>query len=263
MLAELHSKAADYPKTGTPVTMQEIPRSKLDSRPDWSAPEVQDGDTRVYYESQRWIGRLYREINLTVPEVAKAGSRKSHTFPSIDNVIDIFNKNKFPTDDPVEEALRVRITPYVASPYRYSRKRIEPVWDCFRSYVTSLRTLCTTFSLVQRHAAMLSEEEVVVGTIVAQTNQPHMRKERMAKMRDQAGQLVARTAERMIGSDRGDRKEARREAVKRAWVAFRVSTMQPDAFGSRSFGLIAIRELVVALKELEASSVVEVGERDQ
>ncbi|EKM55559.1 uncharacterized protein PHACADRAFT_256273 [Phanerochaete carnosa HHB-10118-sp] len=249
VLAELHSKATDYPKTGMSVSMQEIPRSTLDSRPDWSAPEVQDGDSRVYYESRRWIGCLYREISLTAPDNSKSGSRKSHSFPSIDKVIEIFDKNKFPTNDPVAEALLVRITPYVASPYRYSRKRIEPIWDCFRSYVTSLRTLCTTFSLVQRHAAMLSEEEVVTDTIVAQTNQPHMRKERMAKMREHAGQLVARAAARMIDSERGDKKEV----VKRAWVAFRVSTIQAEAFGSRSFGLLAIRELLEALKQLEAS----------
>ncbi|GJE90830.1 RNA dependent RNA polymerase [Phanerochaete sordida] len=250
VLAELHSKAVDYPKTGMPVNMQEIPRSTLNSRPDWSAPEIQDGDTRVYYESQRWVGRLYRKIHFIAPDTSKAGSKKSHSFPSIDKVIEIFNENKFPKNDPVAEALRVRVAPHVVSPYRYSRKRIEPVWDCFRSYVTSLRTLCTTFSIVQRHAAMLSEEEVVLGTIAAQTNQPHMRKERMAKMRDHAGQLVWRTAARMVGSEPGDRKEV----VKRAWIAFRVSSMQADAFGSRSFGLIASRELLAALRELEGST---------
>lgn len=250
VLAELHSKAADYPKTGMPVDVQEIPRSTLDCRPDWSAPEGQDGDSPIYYKSSRWIGRLYRAIDLDhVPESTSSVLQTPTKFPSIDKVVEIFDRNKFPANDPVIEALRVRITPFVASPYRYSKKRIDSLWDCYRSYVTSLRTICTTFSIAQRHAAMLSEEEVVVGTIVAQTSQPHMRKERMAKMREHSGQLVFRTAARIVGSQPDDNKEA----LKRAWVAFRVSTVQADAFGSRSFGLIALRELFNALRKLESA----------
>ena len=95
---------------------------------------------------------------------------------------------------------------------------------------------------------MLTEEEVVVGTIVAQTTQPRVRKDKMAQMRGQASSLVARISRDIVGSDESNKKEI----LKRAWVAFRISTIDPDTFGSRSFGLIALRELLDAVKCLDA-----------
>jgi hypothetical protein len=90
LLAEMHSTAVDFSKTGRPVDMQKLPRSKP-VRPDFMAPgprykiekqgiqqieeeiEDEEGDvvtaldpesTRVrYYESSRILGRLYRAID--------------------------------------------------------------------------------------------------------------------------------------------------------------------------------------------------------
>lgn len=40
-------------------------------------------------------------------------------------------------------------------------------------------------------------------------------------------------------------------STKRAWLAYKISTSQPTAFGFRSFGLIAIHEIFVAVRTIE------------
>lgn len=273
-LAEMHSDAVDYVKSGTPVLLRDMPRSRISAKPDWSAPEMQYRDNLVepYYESQRWIGKLSREIKLSPPEVKRPpiDSSKPLGFRPLESVVDIFRSNKF-RGDSVEQAVRPRVARYVVSVHRYSSKRIESMWRAYKTYVSALRSICVTFSLVQRHGMMLTEEEVVVGTIVAQSTQPRVRKEKIAQMRDQVASLVARTGRSIVGlkedrtetmrSSREQSNDAmvlqegdRKEIVKRAWVAFRISTIDADAFGSRSFGLIALRELLDALKSLDEAS---------
>jgi hypothetical protein len=90
-LAEMHSTAVDFSKTGVPVNLSKLPRSKP-HRPDFMAPgpryriekqgiqfieEMEDDDEEEdvvtaldpegtqmrYYESQRILGRLYRAID--------------------------------------------------------------------------------------------------------------------------------------------------------------------------------------------------------
>ena len=246
-LADLHSAAVDYPKTGMPVPKHDIPGSRIHEKPDWSKPEISDGDTSLYYESQRWIGRLFRRIELPqLPQDSKSQAPPAFGFPPWEHVLNVFQKNKFPRNDRVEEAIRLQITPYVVSPYRYSMDRIKPIWSCYKAYVSSLRTICANFTLAQRSTDMLTEEEVVLGTIVALSSQPRMRKDRMAKMQEQVALLVSRTIKQILASD----EKSNVKVLKRAWVAFRVSTVQPKTFGSRSFGLIAMRVLFDALQNL-------------
>ncbi|KIW30891.1 uncharacterized protein PV07_02583 [Cladophialophora immunda] len=79
LLAELHSDAVDFSKSGVPVDYKKIPRSP-EYRPDFMAPSAStkvekgikrpeetalpDGRHRYrYYESDRILGRLYRAVN--------------------------------------------------------------------------------------------------------------------------------------------------------------------------------------------------------
>ena len=253
--------------------MRDVPRSRMRERPDWSAPEIKyTDDLDSYYQSQRWIGKLSRDIELTPPEIKRplTASSKPQGFLPLEIVVDLFKQSKF-REDPVERAVRTRVARYVKSVYRYKTWRIESMWRAYKTYVSALRSICVTFSLVQRDGKMLTEEEVVVGTIVAQSTQRRVRQSKMAQMRDQVGSLVARTGRSIVGlkEDRwetmrssneqnrdaiGSKEEDKKEIVKRAWVAFRISTIDTDAFGSRSFGLIALRELLDALKSLDEAS---------
>jgi hypothetical protein len=56
-LAQIHSNAVDYPKSGQPVQHTEIPKIKIKIRPDWHAPETISDITGKFYESTRAIGR--------------------------------------------------------------------------------------------------------------------------------------------------------------------------------------------------------------
>src|ERR1700761_7874293 len=71
-LAQLHSDAVDYQKSGTPVKQREIPRLKFAAKPDWNAPETIDPGEE-YYRSERAIGKLFRDI--TLPAVRDAKER--------------------------------------------------------------------------------------------------------------------------------------------------------------------------------------------
>src|SRR5205807_6022022 len=62
-LAQLHSNAVDYPKSGRPVQLEHIP--KVDpGKPDFMAPETANINSDEYYKSQRALGHLFRAIDL-------------------------------------------------------------------------------------------------------------------------------------------------------------------------------------------------------
>lgn len=56
-LAQLHSDAVDYPKSGNPVDIEDIPRPHIRVKPDWHAPETITDLTGKYYTSERAIGK--------------------------------------------------------------------------------------------------------------------------------------------------------------------------------------------------------------
>src|SRR5882762_10806377 len=76
-LGQIHSDAVDYPKSGTPVNVNTVP--KTDKRkPDWNAPETVDLDDseNSFYESSRAIGKLFRAINLPALDTAKEEAQR-------------------------------------------------------------------------------------------------------------------------------------------------------------------------------------------
>jgi RNA-dependent RNA polymerase len=87
-LAELHSNAVDFPKSGRPVRLHEIPMPKHSAKPDWNAPEtVQvDYESGAYYGSTKAIGRLFRSIDLPIDsERQSKPQRKSRGYPRMKN----------------------------------------------------------------------------------------------------------------------------------------------------------------------------------
>lgn len=63
-LAALHSQAVDYPKNGWKVDTEDLPRNLIPYKPDWHAAEVESPRPTDYYESDRALGHLYRNIQL-------------------------------------------------------------------------------------------------------------------------------------------------------------------------------------------------------
>lgn len=251
-LAQMHSLATDYPKTGLPVPVGDLPECNMRrGRPDWSAPETESSGR--FYESQRYLGRLFREVHLPVPPRPQQPSRIREEPLPLQGVITFFHKDSRVSMNAVDAAVYDFVSPYIQAAPLHNRQHIEEVWKLFLEYVPRLRSICLSFSLCQRRSAMLAEEEVVAGTIVAQTSQPTLRKERMAQMREQISLLTDHIATRLHGGDGG----YLYEVLKRAWIAFRLSAIRPESFGSKSFRFLAIHEIFDAIKRIVAEETVD------
>lgn len=257
-LAELHSDAADYPKTGNPVPMKKVPRYALPNmKPDWNAPEITDATLGLFYQSQRYIGRLYREVKISVPQTQPppVSSADVHLSPA-EVLVALRTAFKPRKSDILERVMYARASQFISMPdaLQVSDTAAAEMCSIFQDYVRTLRQICVSFNIAhKRGARRLSEEEVVAGTIVAQSTQPKVRKEAMSQMREQSSILVNRIAARIVGPKEED--GGKKGALTRAWLAYRLSTLRPHdhAFGFRSFGLVAMHEIFDAIKWIVAA----------
>ncbi|EKM55558.1 uncharacterized protein PHACADRAFT_173705 [Phanerochaete carnosa HHB-10118-sp] len=245
-LAYLHSLATDYPKTGLPVPLEYLPGTDMRrGRPDWSAPETEG--SRRFYQSTRYLGRLFREVRLPVPPHPQQPKQTYEERLELGKVTAFFRDDSRASMNAIDAKVHDFVYPYIqAAPLRH-QQRIKQVWELFSEYVPRLRSICLSCNLYQRRSAMLTEEEIVAGTIVAHTSQPALRKERMSQMREQISLLTEHIATRLNGDDNNPH-----EVLKRAWAAYRLPTLRPESFGSKSFRFIAIHEIFDAVKRIVA-----------
>lgn len=252
-LAELHSDAADYPKSGNPISPREIPRSKLGNvKPDWKTPELTERHHMgLYYESQRFVGRLYREVQLPVPQAYPPPTPSLDDPLTAEDALDTLRTEAFAPRDAVETAIYSRVCEFAeVEPLPLSsRLHFGEVWAAFSNFVQTMHQISVSFNISPRRSTRLTEEEIVAGTIVAQSSQPAVRKEAMSQMREQASILV----NRITGQITGPREEGPHVWLKRAWLAYRISALRPNTFGHRSFGLVAMHEIFVAIRAIESA----------
>lgn len=260
-LAALHSDAVDYQKSGTPVARTRVPKPAIRVKPDWSAPETLSNNEQRkadYYESRRAIGQLYRDIELpalqdarTVAKRQKAHIRKEEEEEDGDLGGDMSHLVLY--DDPISRVMKDDLASYIDeddfSPdvVAAARDLARHLFDDFRQ---ELRYICQTHALsTKRKDGMLTEEEVLVGTIVANTSQPRQRKDQMAKMRERSTTLVGRVRDELSG----DKEIPLRTWIYRSWIAWQYSAAlaRRGVFGSRSFGFIALGSAFEAVKTME------------
>jgi RNA-dependent RNA polymerase len=98
---------------------------------------------------------------------------------------------------------------------------------------------------------MLTEEEAVIGTIVANASQPRKRQDHIAKLREQTDALVRGVREGLSGDEYTEREEY----LRRACLAYRLATTftrdRDREFGARSFGWIALGAVFEAVGLVE------------
>ncbi|KZT06877.1 RdRP-domain-containing protein [Laetiporus sulphureus 93-53] len=254
-LAQLHSDAVDYPKSGNPVPLDRIPQLKFRAKPDWNAPETLVRESPRYYESNRAIGRLFREIELPALRTATKASRaqrrhlKDGQEFDLADIVQEFQSYEPREDNYVQLTVEHRISEYIPIPedVDVEESLIETMWELFRSYSAQLRTICADHTLSYSRDAMLTEEEAVVGTIVARSSQPRRRKDMMSQLREQTASLV----ESVRAGISGDDDTPSEESLLRAWIAYKVALIQDDYFGARSFAWIALGEAFDAIKDIE------------
>ncbi|KAI5120647.1 hypothetical protein M0805_007984 [Coniferiporia weirii] len=246
-LAQLHSNAVDYPKTGNAVPMTEIPKLKFTARPDWSEPETSRRSEVEYYKSKRAIGELYRNIELPkfstqLSVFSDANNAENQNLPS-KGTVDIPRR-----DDALCCAIQLRTSQLLCA-VEDSLGHLSRIEDVFWKYSEQLKYICFSHTMNQSRHSKLSEAEAFIGTIKAKTALPKRRKELISRLREQTTQLVAD-----IRYELGDGDDVTgQERLALAYTAWQMSLtmMEKDKFGSRSFFWVALGLLFDAIRVVE------------
>ncbi|KAG9002981.1 hypothetical protein FRB90_011272 [Tulasnella sp. 427] len=236
--AQLYSDAVDYPKTGIPVSADDMP--KPTGIPDWYCAESFDPNNGDYYESIRALGVLFRAVQLVNPSphpVERPVSQEKVIRAALQNkVSNILNDSGVgPADD---------------SHFR----------QLFARFSYELKYQCATHGLAQSANSRLNEEEVVVGTILGKTsaaNESRKRRNLIERFRSQSKDLVLYIKKEILG-DMSDLGHAERLA--RAWTCLEVGWQMSEEkrFGANSFSLIALKSVLDVLHDIEPDGVVDV-----
>ncbi|KIJ68828.1 hypothetical protein HYDPIDRAFT_107077 [Hydnomerulius pinastri MD-312] len=262
-LAEFASHAVDFPKTGTPVKFQDLPRTRERTRPDFLAREGADLGSDRYYNSQKLLGMLFRRV------------------PVRNWIPDEWNDVHSPSGGEVVEQALERAGLYglglsLANPSDELHDEMHWLLD---EYCRQLSAIGTTHTISKNKDMYVSEAELVSGTIMANWSDHHRRREAVAAMNVQTQELVRAVRAEIRASDANVREEDEdefsddgewededdfyresrliAETFNRAWAAWCVAeeALQeyPASYGPQSFGLIALGqmlELIKAAKQL-------------
>jgi RNA-dependent RNA polymerase len=138
------------------VDINNSPRRLIPYGPDWSSAEVVNIDKAHYYKSVRALGYLFRDFELPTKDMLLK--------PELEDRLPPFDDNVFIR---VMEEVR-RFIPDCSS-----LTKAEPTWlvDLFQYYLDELRYICVTHTLSNTAGTSLLEEEVVIGTILAESSQ--------------------------------------------------------------------------------------------
>jgi hypothetical protein len=249
-LAQLHSDAVDYPKSSTPVPLDKIPKLKFKRKPDWNQPEtMNDSRSADWYESQRAIGRLFRAIELPALDIVQTVGRKQRkkwdeVEDEEDRLLAQFGRMSIRDDDQVDVAVYGRITEFIDEDVDPDHR--ASAFNLFDRYAVELKTICSSYTISRGRDAMLTEEEAVVGTIVATTSQPRYRRDMISKLREQTSLQVKGVRNELISEEDGyDTK------LRKAWALWRLTQEERDVMGARTLGLIALGVIFDTIREFE------------
>jgi RNA-dependent RNA polymerase len=255
-LAELCSQAVDYAKNGIPVDLHKsnVPKQLIKFKPDWHKAEVTGAQDLDYYESDRALGHLFRNIELYDPKELIEG---------------LSSECPAPLEDPITRA----VAPHIRSTLGLTQDEAagaeqSSVDDGYAEqlhahYMREMRYICVTHTLVDAQGVCLTEEEVVLGTIAANCTQPRWRSSRSERMRQHAGALVDDIYAQIVqceqeGEDEDEDEdesgkmtdEQLRVALPRAWSAWCWAQYHRDREYVESFALLVLRAVFNCLKEL-------------
>lgn len=228
-LARLHSDAVDYPKSGQPVMLQDIPKLKFQCKPDWNQPETSSGQET--YQSQRALGRLFRAIDPD-HESRRSGEMQDQ-FRNVEESAGRITwwSNIADARESLFRAVRMRVPNFRLD---QSQESSTLITELFHHYASELQLICISNLLSRTREDPLSEEEAIIGTIAQKTSQ--RRKRRCAKLHENTEFLVRGIREALMGNDSVELEES----LTRAWKAWEISISQVPTFGAQSFGWIAL-----------------------
>ncbi|KAK7031202.1 hypothetical protein VNI00_013618 [Paramarasmius palmivorus] len=260
-MAELHSLAVDYPKSGNPVPIRDIPKRQNQLLPDWYAPETMyELDQTKYYRSQKAIGRLFRDITLNAPQEVVRTSRRQrrrakqeNVEEELDDIADGFAGLSIARNDPVYQLVEDRVAEFIDIDPSLDEDTEDHIRDLFQSYRSGLESICSANTLASGPTAMLTEEEAIVGTIVANSSQPRKRLDHIRKLREQTDTLVRDVRDSLAGDDT----ISPGKSLHRAFYAWQLAEhfcrthRKAPPFGARSFWWVALGAVFEGVKEIE------------
>lgn len=233
-IAELCSQAVDYPKQGIPVDLENgnLPRPLMRQKPDWHAAEVISPRENDYYRSDKALGRLYR--NIQIRDVAPLSNEEATSTPSGVNAI--------------TSAIERRGAEYIDETLGFDNDLVQ----LFKRYAEELRYICTTHTVSNTPGVELIEEEVIVGTILANCSQSRWRRDRIGRMNLHMSQLIHTV---QLGIRRGDLRDPAAQLLtfNRAVQAWKLSVAQYKDWGAKSFGLITLAYVFECFSILETA----------
>jgi RNA-dependent RNA polymerase len=248
-LATLCSKAVDYAKHGNPVDLynNNIPKQLIRFKPDWYKTEVTGARELDYYVSDRALGHLYRNIELQDPKEPIKG---------------LSTEPLAPLEDPITRTVApliqstLNLTHDEATGAEQSSADDGYAEQVHAHYVREMRYICVTHTLVDAPDVRLTEEEVVLGTILANCVQPRARRDQSYAMRLHAGDLVDDIYTQIVqyegGSETATKKQLR-VALLHAWSVWCWAQQNKDKEYIESFSLIVLRIVFDCLKYLDRS----------
>ncbi|KAF7311429.1 RNA-dependent RNA polymerase [Mycena kentingensis (nom. inval.)] len=237
-LAALCSQAVDYPKQGIAVDLNAnpLPKLLLRCKPDWHSAEVISPRPTDYYTSDKALGRMFRAITLDEIVQHQQGppgiaAPNGHT------------TRRNPLSNPIYSTLLLHI--------EQTLERAMPVGDApaplaiptlFRKYVDELRYITTTHTLTNEANKSLLESEIVIGTILAKSNQKRWRSDCIYRCRYHTQALVDDVQRRLWKKRDGNGNDLplKEEDLERAWHAYGHGLSREAEFGAKSFALLAL-----------------------
>jgi len=246
-LAQLHSDAVDYPKTSTPVPPEKIPKPKSKRKPDWIQPEtMNDSKSADYYESQKAIGRLFRAIELPALDIFRGVNRKQQKKmdEEDDDLAKKLGQMNLRDNDEVDIAVYGRVTDFIG--VDVDPDHCAHAFNLLERYTAELKTICASYAISCCRDAILTEEEVVIGTIVARTSRPRYWCNMISKLRDQTDLQVEGVRNELVSEEDGSKTK-----LAKAWALWRVTQGEREAMGARALGLIALGLIFDTIREIE------------
>lgn len=232
----MHSWAVDYPKNGNKVNIRDMPRSLIKFKPDWDKAEEDTPRPSDYYESDRALGHLFR--NIVLEDI-------SNTVPHHQGKAEI---------QPISGVLWPLVRHHLSGlPAQTRMAWIDSIYTTYREELTYMSS---TYSLSQVPGSRLREEELVIGTILGKCTQRRYRSNRLHAMRENVGFLVFETKGQLIGRLEGLPESALKEKLAVAWDVWlfsleKASLSDPvENFGSGSFGLLGLGLVLECLDKL-------------
>lgn len=245
ILAKLCSQAVDYAKNGNPVQIYNLPKPSMKFKPDWHKAEVTGARELDYYFSDRALGFMYRNIELLNPEEPIEGIP---TEPP---------KAKSPLKDPISHVL----APLVQSALNSDTDLDVAVQDSesenghaeqlHEHYAREMRYICVTHTLVDAPDVRLKEEEVVLGTILANCVQSRWRSDRTYRMKLHVESLLDDIRGQIVKTEETTKEEQFRFILSRAWAVWAWAQHHQDEEFIESFSLVALGLILDYLNRLE------------